>query len=228
MKWGMWAVCQTNRVVNSDRLMGGTNMGFYSQVIAPRLIDFAMSRPILSEYRRQILADVTGEVLEIGFGSGVNLSYYPAHLQKLITVDANAGMNELAKKRIKSSHIQVDNRVLSGENLPMANNTFDSVISTFCLCSIGNVSQALQEIHRVLKPGGKFFFLEHGLSNEPNIQIWQNRLNSINKVIGDGCNINRDMKQLVSAQFKNLTVEQFYLPNTPKIGGYLYKGFAVK
>ncbi|TAE55631.1 MAG: class I SAM-dependent methyltransferase [Nostocales cyanobacterium] len=168
-------------------------MGFYSQVIAPRLIDTVMSRPLFSEYRRQILADVTGEVLEIGFGSGVNLSYYPESLQKLITVDANAGMNALAKKRVKSSHIQVDNRVINGENLPMADNTFDSVVSTFCLCSIANVSQALQEIYRVLKPGGKFFFLEHGLSDEPNIQVWQNRLNSISKVIGDGCHINDDV-----------------------------------
>lgn len=203
-------------------------MGFYSQVIAPRLIDAAMSQPLFSEYRRQVLADVTGEVLEIGFGSGVNLSYYPEHLQKLITVDANAGMNTLAKKRISFSHIQVDHRVLNGENLPMADHTFDSVVSTFCLCSIANVAQAIKEIHRVLKPGGRFFFLEHGLSNEPNIQVWQHRLNSISKVIGDGCNINRDMKQLVSDQFENVTVEQFYVPKAPKIGGYLYKGVAVK
>jgi len=203
-------------------------MGFYSQVIAPRLIDAAMSRPVLSQYRRAILADVTGEVLEIGFGSGVNLSYYPEHLQKLITVDANAGMNALAQKRVASSHIQVDNRVLNGENLPMADNTFDSVVSTFCLCSIANVSQAIKEIHRVLKPGGRFFFLEHGLSDESNIQVWQNRFNSFNKVIGDGCNINRNMKQLVSSQFDNLIIEQFYLPKTPKIGGYLYKGIATK
>ncbi|AFY49341.1 methylase involved in ubiquinone/menaquinone biosynthesis [Nostoc sp. PCC 7524] len=203
-------------------------MGFYSQLIAPRLIDVAMSRPLFSQYRREILADVTGEVLEIGFGSGINLSYYPKHLQKLTTVDANPGMNALAQKRIASSNIQVDNRVLNGENLPMPDHTFDSVVSTFCLCSITNVSQALQEIHRVLKPGGKFFFLEHGLSDEPNIQVWQNRLNPINKVIGDGCNINRDIKQLVATKFESLTVEQFYAPKTPKIGGYFYKGIATK
>ncbi|MBD2196268.1 MULTISPECIES: class I SAM-dependent methyltransferase [Calothrix] len=203
-------------------------MGFYSQFIAPRLIDAAMSSPTLSAYRREILANVTGEVLEIGFGSGVNLSYYPEHLQKLITVDANAGINKLAQKRIQSSHIQVDNRVLNSENLPMADNTFDSVVSTFCLCSIANVSQAIHEIYRVLKPGGRYFFLEHGLSDEANIQVWQHRLNPLSQVIGDGCNINRNIRQLVAAQFANLTVEQFYIPKIPKISGYLYKGVAFK
>ncbi|MBD2203954.1 class I SAM-dependent methyltransferase [Calothrix sp. FACHB-1219] len=203
-------------------------MGFYSQFIAPRLIDAAMSSPTLSAYRREILADVTGEVLEIGFGSGVNLSYYPEHLQKLITIDANPGINKLAQKRIQSSHIQVDNRVLNSENLPMADHTFDSVVSTFCLCSITNVSQAINEIYRVLKPGGRYFFLEHGLSDELNIQVWQHRLNSLSQLIGDGCNINRNIRQLVAAQFANLTVEQFYIPKIPKISGYLYKGVAVK
>ncbi|BAY63894.1 type 11 methyltransferase [Calothrix brevissima NIES-22] len=203
-------------------------MGFYSHFIAPRLIDAAMSSPTLSAYRREILANVTGEVLEIGFGSGVNLSYYPEHLQKLITVDANPTINKLAQKRIQSSQIQVDNRVLNSENLPMADNTFDSVVSTFCLCSIANVSQAINEIYRVLKPGGRYFFLEHGLSDEANIQVWQHRLNPLSQVIGDGCNINRNIRQLVAAQFANLTVEQFYIPKIPKISGYLYKGVAVK
>jgi ubiquinone/menaquinone biosynthesis C-methylase UbiE len=203
-------------------------MGFYSQFIAPRLIDAAMSRPVLSRYRQEILVAAQGEVLEIGFGSGVNLSYYPGSLQKLITIDANPSMNMLAQKRIASSHIQVDNRVLNGENLPMTDNTFDTVVSTFCLCSIANVEQGIKEIYRVLKPGGIFLFLEHGLSNEANIQNWQNRLNFINKIIGDGCHINRNIKQLISAQFNSLIIDQFYVPNTPKIGGYLYQGIATK
>jgi len=203
-------------------------MGFYSQVIAPRLLDWGMSDPSFALYRREVLSDVQGEVLEIGFGTGINLSYYPEHLQQLVTVDANPGMNALAQKRIESSNIRVDNRVLNGENLPMADNTFDSVVSTWTLCSIANVEQALKEIYRVLKPGGRFFFIEHGLSDDPKVQVWQNRLNPINKAIAVGCNLNRNIKELVEAQFKNVTVEQFYTPKSPKISGYMYKGVASK
>lgn len=203
-------------------------MGFYSQVIAPRLLDWGMSDPSLALYRREVLSDVQGEVLEIGFGTGINLSYYPEHLQQLVTVDANPGMNALAQKRIESSNIRVDNRVLNGENLPMADNTFDCVVSTWTLCSIANVEQALKEIYRVLKPGGRFFFIEHGLSDDPKVQVWQNRLNPINKAIAVGCNLNRNIKELVEAQFNNVTVEQFYAPKSPKIGGYMYKGIASK
>jgi ubiquinone/menaquinone biosynthesis C-methylase UbiE len=203
-------------------------MGFYSQVIAPRLLDWGMSDPSLALYRREVLSDVQGEVLEIGFGTGINLSYYPEHLQQLVTVDANPGMNALAQKRIESSNIRVDNRVLNGENLPMADNTFDCVVSTWTLCSIANVEQALKEIYRVLKPGGRFFFIEHGLSDDPKVQVWQNRLNPINKAIADGCNLNRNIKELVEAQFKNVTIEQFYAPKSPKVSGYMYKGVASK
>jgi ubiquinone/menaquinone biosynthesis C-methylase UbiE len=203
-------------------------MGFYSQVIAPRLLDWGMSDPSLALYRREVLSDVQGEVLEIGFGTGINLSYYPEHLQQLVTVDANPGMNALAQKRLESSNIRVDNRVLNGENLPMADNTFDCVVSTWTLCSIANVEQALKEIYRVLKPGGRFFFIEHGLSDDPKVQVWQNRLNPINKAIADGCNLNRNIKELVEAQFKNVTIEQFYAPKSPKVSGYMYKGIASK
>lgn len=203
-------------------------MGFYAQVIAPRIMDWGLSSPSLAKYRQEVLSEVQGEVLEIGFGTGINLSYYPKQLEKLITVDANPGMNALAKKRLEASTITVDNRVLNGENLPMADCSFDCVVSTWTLCSINNVEQAIAEIHRVLKPGGKFYFIEHGLSNEPNVQIWQNRLNFINKALFVGCHINRNIKQLIATQFDDLTIEEFYEPNTPKIDGYMYKGVATK
>jgi ubiquinone/menaquinone biosynthesis C-methylase UbiE len=203
-------------------------MSFYSRIIVPQLLDWVMKSPVLAKYRQDVLSDVRGEVLEIGFGTGINLSYYPEHIQKLLTIDANAGMNALAQKRIQASSITVDNRVLNGENLPMADNTFDSVVSTWTLCSIANVEQALREIHRVLKPGGRFFFIEHGLSKDPSIQVWQNRLNGLQKAIADGCHLNRNIKLLVEAEFNNVTIEQFYLEQTPKISGYMYKGVATK
>jgi ubiquinone/menaquinone biosynthesis C-methylase UbiE len=187
-----------------------------------------MSDSSLSKYRQEVLADVQGEVLEIGFGTGLNLSYYPEHLHKLIAIDANPGVNALAQKRLQASSITVDYRVLNGENLPMADKTFDSVVSTWTLCSIANVEQALKEIYRVLKPGGRFFFVEHGLSNEPQIQVWQNRLTPLQKVIADGCHFNRNIRQLIENQFNTLTLEEFYADSMPKITGYLYKGVATK
>ena len=203
-------------------------MGFYAQVIAPRIMDWGLSSPGFAKYRQEDLSNVQGEVLEIGFGTGINLSYYPKQLEKLITVDVNPGMNALAQKRLEASTITVDNRVLNGENLPMADASFDCVVSTWTLCSIKNVEQAIAEIHRVLKPGGKFYFIEHGLSNEPKVQVWQNRLNFINKALFVGCHINRNIKQLITTQFNDLTIEEFYEPNSPKIDGYMYKGVATK
>jgi ubiquinone/menaquinone biosynthesis C-methylase UbiE len=203
-------------------------MGIYSQVIFPICLDWAMSDPTFSRYRQELLSNVSGEVLEIGFGTGLNLSYYPPQIQKLVTVDPNPGMNRRAKKRIEASNIIVDNRVLSGEDLPFDEESFDSVVSTWTLCSIPNVERAIAQIHRVLKPGGKFFFIEHGLSNEPNIRVWQNRLTPIQKVIADGCHLNRNIRQIVKDKFKNLTIEEFYMPDTPKIAGYMYKGVAIK
>ncbi|MDP5337281.1 MAG: class I SAM-dependent methyltransferase, partial [Nodularia sp. (in: cyanobacteria)] len=196
-------------------------MGFYAQKILPYLLDWSLSDPNIAKYRKEILAEVKGEVLEIGFGTGLNLSYYPKGLEKLITIDSNPGVNKLAQKRIQSSSITVDNRILNSENLPMADKTFDSVVSTFTLCSIAKVEQALQEVYRVLKPGGKFFFVEHGLSNEPKIQVWQNRLTPIQKVIGDGCHLNRNIRQLLEQQFDTVTLEEFVGESLPKIAGYL-------
>lgn len=203
-------------------------MNLYYQFIMPRLLDWSMSDASLSNYRTSVLAQVSGETLEIGFGTGLNLPYYPKHIKKLITVDANPGMNALALKRIQASDIVVEHNVLSGENLPFASQSFDSVVTTWTLCSIANVEQALKEIYRVLKPQGRYFFIEHGLSNDAKVQVWQNRLTPIQKVIADGCHLNRDIKHLVENHFSHLTIEQFYSENLPKILGYLYKGVAVK
>lgn len=203
-------------------------MGFYSQNIFPYLLDWSLSSPLFANYRQEVLAQVKGEVLEIGFGTGLNLSYYPEEIHKIITVDNNPGVHKLAQKRIEKSRITVDNRILSGENLPMADNTFDSVVSTWTLCSIEKVEQAVKEIYRVLKPGGKLFFIEHGLSNETNIQTWQNRLTPIQKIIGDGCHLNRNIRSLVEQQFQQVNLEEFYLEKTPKVAGYMYKGVAIK
>ncbi|MDJ0724488.1 MAG: class I SAM-dependent methyltransferase [Prochloraceae cyanobacterium] len=203
-------------------------MSLYSRLILPYLLDLSLSDPISSKYRKQLLSEVSGEVLEIGFGTGLNLAYYPENITKVTTIDPNPGMNRLARKRIQESKITVDNRLLSSEDLPFPDNNFDSIVSTWTLCSIANIDRAIAEIYRVLKPNGKFYFIEHGLSNEAKIQVWQNRLNPIQKAIGDGCHLNRNIKKILENQFKSIIIEEFYVENAPKIMGYYYKGIATK
>ncbi len=203
-------------------------MGFYSNFILPYCLEWSMSIPLFTEYRRQILADVTGKVLEIGFGTGLNLPLYPSTVETLTIIDANPGMDKLAQQRVKDSPLKIESYILNVESLPMADSTFDSVVSTWTLCSIAQVDLAIAEIHRVLKPGGKFFFIEHGLSRETNIQTWQNRLTPLQKVIADGCHLNRNIKQLIENHFPSVEVEEFYLEDFPKIAGFTYQGVAIK
>ena len=201
-------------------------MGLYSRLIFPRLLELTMSDGSMTDYRKQLLREVSGDVLEIGFGTGLNLPHYPAGVTSLTTVDPNEGMSAIAQKRIDASPIPVTNKVLSGENLPMADASFDNVVCTWTLCSIPNVKKALSEAYRVLKPGGQFYFIEHGLSNEPGIQTWQTRLTPIQKVVADGCHINRQINELVGAAFDQLEVKAFYAANLPKVMGYFYQGVA--
>lgn len=203
-------------------------MNPYSQFLLPRLLDWAMSDQTFSQYRKELLSQVTGDTLEIGFGTGLNLPYYPSDLQKLTAIDANPGMSAIAQKRIRESGIVVDHRVLNGESLPINDCQFDSVVSTWTLCSIAKVEQALQEIHRVLKPGGRFFFIEHGLSRDAKTQVWQHRLTPIQKVIADGCHLDRDIRQLVERQFGQVAIDEFRPEDLPAVIGYFYKGVAIK
>ncbi len=203
-------------------------MGIYDERILPYLLDISMADAILGDHRREVLAKVTGQVLEIGFGTGLNLPYYPDRVHQLVTVDPNPGVHRLAQKRIQASPITVDHRMLSGEDLPMADQSFDSVVSTFTLCSIPQIEQALAEIYRVLKPGGQFFFVEHGLSHEPGIQTWQNRLTPLQKWIAGGCHFNRNMGQLIEQQFDRVELTATYAKKVPKVAGYFYKGVATK
>lgn len=204
-------------------------MNIYHQFIFPRLLDRMMQGESFSIYRRSLLADVSGDVLEIGFGTGLNLAHYPSGVRQLTTVDPNPGMNRLSRPRLDATPIMVDQRLLSGEALPMAAESFDSVVSTWTLCSIPKVEQALDEIRRVLRPGGKFFFIEHGLAaDDPTLQRWQNRVNPLQNWLGDGCNLNRDMAALVLRVFPQTEIDQFYMENLPKLGGYMYRGIARK
>lgn len=203
--------------------------GFYSHVLFPRLCDFLLRKPFVARHRSALLARAFGDVLEIGFGTGLNLPFYPGHVRKITTVDPNAGMRLLARRRIRRSRIEVDQCLLSGENLPFADESFDCVVSTFTLCSIDHVDQALGEVHRVLRSGGRLLILEHGLSRDPSVQKWQRRLNWVERLVAEGCRLDRDMRELVQKQrFSKVEIAEFYLNEIPKTHVYIYRGEAVK
>jgi SAM-dependent methyltransferase len=204
-------------------------MGFYSRVIFPRLCDLTLRAPAVAAQRQALLANADGAILEIGFGSGLNLPHYPERVHRLTVIDPNVGMHRLAQKRIKERGMAVDQHVLGGERLSFADGSFDCVVSTFTLCSIRPISEALAEFHRVLKPGGRLLFLEHGLSPEPGVATWQRRLNWLQMRLGDGCHLDRDIAALVRGQpFVAVNCETFYLEKTPRTHGYLYRGMATK
>jgi ubiquinone/menaquinone biosynthesis C-methylase UbiE len=204
-------------------------MNFFSQVVVPRLCDIVLNNSLVNRHRRALLAHAYGDVLEIGFGTGLNLPYYPKAVRKLTAVDPNPGMHRLAQKRIKQARTQIDQHVLDGERLPFEDGRFDCAVSTFTLCSIEDVAQALREVYRVLKSGGTFLFLEHGLSRDPSVQKWQHRLNGLHVHLANGCHLDRDIKALITAQpFHSIEIEEFYMPRKPMTHGFLYQGIAAK
>ena len=204
-------------------------MGWYSHVIFPRLCDFFLNRPSIASLRKELLACAAGEVVEIGFGTGLNLPHYPEHVRRITTVDPNRGMHRLAQRRIARTRIPVEQRVLSSERLPFDDGTFDCAVSTFTLCSIDNVNQTLHELSRVLRPGGRFLFLEHGISPEPRVERWQRRLNWLEMRLGVGCRLDRNIRGLVeSAPFAEIHVDEFYVERVPRTHGYIYRGSAAR
>ncbi len=204
-------------------------MGLYSRYVFPWLCDLGMRRPFLAPYRRDLLANAGGEILEIGFGTGLNLPHYPSEVRKITSVDANPGMNRRAAKRIAQSAIAVDQNFLDCERLPFGDNTFDCVVSTFTLCSIADVHQALSEVYRVLKPSGRFLFLEHGLSPVPKVERWQRRLNWLQIHLAGGCHLDRNIAELIAAvPFSSRSEAEFDLPEMPRVFGHMYRGIASK
>lgn len=203
-------------------------MSFYSEKILPLFYNFSMGRESITKGRKRVLKNASGNVLEIGFGTGLNLPHYPSSVKKITTVDKNSGMNKQAQKLINKSKIEVDNKVLNSESLPFEAQTFDTVVSTYTLCSISNINSALSEIYRVLKSHGKFIFHEHGLSEDDKIRKWQNRLNPFQKIFADGCHLNRNFEALLgNTGFRLIEINKFYMDG-PKTHSFMFEGIAVR
>lgn len=204
-------------------------MSIWRNVIFPRLIEKCMSTELEKKYRPRVLAAAEGHVLEVGCGPGLNLPYYPPQVTRVTAFDVNSGMMPLAQKKLAASAIPVDYLILNGEHLAFGDETFDTVVSTWTLCSIPDVQHALLEIHRVLKPDGRFVFIEHGLSTEPKVQTWQRRLTPLQKKLAAGCHFDRNFQAiLASLPFEMQRLDQFYVENTPRLLGYMYDGIARK
>ena len=174
-------------------------MGFYSTHIVPRFIDKALGTPAMQEGRDAVAAGLSGTVLEIGFGSGLNVASYPPEIELVYAVEPALTARKIAVPRIAASPIPIQYAGLHGETVALGDNSCDGALCTFTLCTIPGVEQALAELRRVLKPGGKFHFLEHGLAPDTKTQTWQRRLDPLEKRLADGCHLTRDPVELVKA-----------------------------
>lgn len=202
-------------------------MGFYEKWVLPRLLNLAMSDKFISEERRKALGGVSGTVLEVGFGSGHNLPFYPAAVRRLIAVDPSRESAKLARKRIAEARFPVEYLPVAGEKIEAPDHSFDSVVSTFTLCSVADPLATLEQMRRVLKPGGKLFLIEHGLSTDPKIQRWQGRLDWLQNLLFGGCHLTRDVRRVVAeAGFAFDEVDQFYMKGPPKFAAFVTRGVA--
>jgi ubiquinone/menaquinone biosynthesis C-methylase UbiE len=205
-------------------------MRFWSERVFPWLMDrLAENDEELKILRTRALAGAGGRVLELGFGTGLNLYHYPPAVRRIVAVDPNPGMVARARERMATLGIDVEHHRITAETLPFDASSFDSVVCTLTLCSIPRVDAALREVRRVLKPHGQFLFLEHGRHPEARVYRWQDRLNGVWGKVFDGCNINRDMARLIAdSGLVTTALDNPVLSTMPKPVGYLYLGRAEK
>jgi len=203
-------------------------MGLYRDQILPRIVDVAMRGSDVEQVRAHVAAGLDGEVLEIGFGSGLNIPYYPAQLTRVWAVDPAAVGRKLAAKRAAASAVPIEYVGLDAERLPVGDASADHVLSTWTLCTIPDPMVALAEIIRVLRPGGAFHFVEHGRSPDAKVARRQDRLNPLQGRVFGGCNLNRPIDHLVTASGLELTRLETYYMKGPRPMEYTFEGIAVK
>jgi ubiquinone/menaquinone biosynthesis C-methylase UbiE len=203
-------------------------VGFYDNQVVPRCTDLVMRRRELTPIRARVSASLDGDVLEVGFGSGLNVPYYPPGVTRVHAVDPATIGRKLAAKRVASSSVPVEYVDLDGQALSLESASIDHVLTTWTLCSIPDVGRALSEIRRVLRSGGLFHFVEHGRSPDPNVAAWQNRLTPFQRRVAGGCHLNRPIDQLVLNSGLELTRLENYYAKGPRPFGYMFEGVATK
>ena len=203
-------------------------MGLYEKYVVPHIINCACGTKPIRYQRKKVVPLAEGTVLEIGIGTGFNLPYYdPAKVKKVIGLDPSEASWKLAGERAKDLPFPVEFIGLPGEQIPLDDKSVDTVLVTFSLCTIPDPVKALEGMRRVLKPGGKLVFCEHGAAPDADVLKWQNRVNPIWRTLFGGCNLNRQMPSLIeSSGFRITDLQSMYLPSTPRIAGFNYWGMA--
>jgi ubiquinone/menaquinone biosynthesis C-methylase UbiE len=202
-------------------------MGFYDERILPHLVNLAMRNRHLLPYRQRVISAAEGRVLEVGIGSGLNLPFYRPPVREILGLDPSPRLIAMARRRMSGSSPPVTFIEGSAEAIPMDDASVDTVVTAWTLCSIPGAAQALEEMRRVLKPGGQLLFVEHGLAPEENVRKWQDRLTPIWKRIGGGCHLNRPIRTLIeTAGFGVTQIETGYSNAGPKPMAFIYEGRA--
>jgi len=201
---------------------------WYEKKVLPNTINRGCSSKPTMYQRKKVIPGAYGEVLEIGIGPGINIQFYdPTKVTKIIGVDPSAELNKIAQKNADKVNIPIDFLITTAEEIPLPDNSIDTVISTYTLCSIPNPSLSLKEIFRVLKPEGKFLFCEHGIAPSKGVAMFQNAIDFFWPAIAGGCHLNRDMPSLLKSNEFNLEeLDAMYLPGTQRFIGYNYWGVA--